>query len=131
MFFILFSRKIFIAIHFYKITKGLALEFGPEGAPIKGRVNQVLKFRGLEREIVPEAEAGDIVLINGIEELGIGCTVCAPEAQDALPMLKVDEPTLTMNFWKLVTRRAAQRGRDEVSAAQRAHGERKRRWDDV
>src|SRR5690606_32464808 len=44
------------------------VKFGPEGAPIKGRVNQVLKFRGLEREMVAEAEAGDIVLINGIEE---------------------------------------------------------------
>ncbi|WP_373377942.1 translational GTPase TypA [Cupriavidus nantongensis] len=76
----------------------VVVKFGPEGNPIKGRINQVLKFQGLEREIVPEAEAGDIVLINGIEELGIGCTVCAPEAPDALPMLKVDEPTLTMNF---------------------------------
>ncbi len=76
----------------------VVVKFGPEGQPIKGRVNQVLKFRGLEREIVPEAQAGDIVLINGIEELGIGCTVCAPDAPDALPMIKVDEPTLTMNF---------------------------------
>jgi len=76
----------------------VVVKFGPEGEPIKGRVNQVLKFRGLEREIVPEAQAGDIVLINGIDELGIGCTVCAPEAPEALPMIKVDEPTLTMNF---------------------------------
>ncbi|MWL87572.1 MULTISPECIES: translational GTPase TypA [unclassified Cupriavidus] len=81
-----------------RALQDVVVKFGPEGNPIKGRINQVLKFRGLEREIVPEAEAGDIVLINGIEELGIGCTVCAPEALDALPMLKVDEPTLTMNF---------------------------------
>ncbi len=71
---------------------------GPDSTPIKGRINQVLKFKGLEREVVPEALAGDIVLINGIEELGIGCTVCAVDAPDALPMLTVDEPTLTMNF---------------------------------
>ncbi len=71
---------------------------GPGSTPIKGRINQVLKFRGLEREIVSEALAGDIVLINGIEELGIGCTVCAVDTPDALPMLTVDEPTLTMNF---------------------------------
>jgi len=45
-----------------------------------------------------EAQAGDIVLINGIEEVGIGMTICAPEKPDALPLLKVDEPTLTMNF---------------------------------
>ncbi len=81
-----------------KPLQDVVVKFGPEGNPIKGRINQVLKFSGLEREIVAEAEAGDIVLINGIEELGIGCTVCAPEALDALPMLKVDEPTLTMNF---------------------------------
>ncbi|SMP55779.1 translational GTPase TypA [Noviherbaspirillum suwonense] len=71
---------------------------GPEGTPVKARINQVLNFKGLERVIVDEAVAGDIVLINGIEDLGIGTTVCAPERPDALPMLKVDEPTLTMNF---------------------------------
>jgi GTP-binding protein len=71
---------------------------GPDSTPIKGRVNQVLKFKGLEREIVSEAMAGDIVLINGIEDIGIGSTVCAVDTPDALPMLTVDEPTLTMNF---------------------------------
>ena len=71
---------------------------GPDGTPVKARINQVLNFKGLERVIVDEAVAGDIVLINGIEDLGIGTTVCSPERPDALPMLKVDEPTLTMNF---------------------------------
>ena len=71
---------------------------GPDSTPIKARINQVLKFKGLEREVVTEAIAGDIVLINGIEDLGIGTTVCAVDVPDALPMLTVDEPTLTMNF---------------------------------
>jgi len=71
---------------------------GPDSTPIKGRINQVLKFKGLEREVVSEAMAGDIVLINGVEDIGIGSTVCATESPDALPMLTVDEPTLTMNF---------------------------------
>ena len=71
---------------------------GPDGTPFKGRINQVLKFKGLEREVVDEAIAGDIVLVNGIEDLAIGTTICAPEQVDALPMLKIDEPTLTMNF---------------------------------
>jgi len=71
---------------------------GPDSTPIKGRINQVLKFKGLEREVVSEAMAGDIVLINGIEDIGIGSTVCAVDTPDALPMLTVDEPTLTMNF---------------------------------
>ena len=74
---------------------------GPEGgpiAPINAKVNQVQVFKGLERVVVEEAEAGDIVLINGIEEIGIGVTVTDPEHPEALPLLKVDEPTLTMNF---------------------------------
>jgi GTP-binding protein len=71
---------------------------GPDGVPFKGRINQVLKFKGLEREIVDEAVAGDIALINGIEDLAIGTTVCAVDKPDPLPMLKIDEPTLTMNF---------------------------------
>ncbi|MDA1118792.1 MAG: translational GTPase TypA [Proteobacteria bacterium] len=71
---------------------------GPEVAPFKAKVNQIQMFEGLARVQVDEAEAGDIVLINGIDELGIGTTLCHPEHADALPPLKVDEPTLTMNF---------------------------------
>ena len=71
---------------------------GADSQPVKGRINQVLTFEGLERVVSPEAHAGDIVLINGIEEISIGSTICDPEHPDALPMLKVDEPTLTMNF---------------------------------
>ncbi|KFC61847.1 translational GTPase TypA [Massilia sp. LC238] len=66
--------------------------------PVKGRINQVLNFKGLERVQVEEAMAGDIVLINGIEDIGIGVTVTAVDTPEALPMLTVDEPTLTMNF---------------------------------
>ncbi len=65
---------------------------------IKAKVNQVLMFEGLQRVQVPEAEAGDIVLINGIDQVGVGTTLCHPEHPDPLPMLTVDEPTLTMNF---------------------------------
>jgi GTP-binding protein len=71
---------------------------GEGSQPLKARVNQVLSFEGLERVQVDEAEAGDIVLINGIDEVSIGSTLCHPEHPDALPLLKVDEPTLTMNF---------------------------------
>jgi len=71
---------------------------GPQAQPVKAKVNQVLMFEGLQRVQVEEAEAGDIVLINGIEEVSIGTTLCHPEHPDALPLLKVDEPTLTMNF---------------------------------
>ena len=71
---------------------------GPDGTPFKGRINQVLKFKGLEREVVDEAIAGDIVLVNGIEDIGISTTICSPDTPDPLPLLKIDEPTLTMNF---------------------------------
>ena len=64
----------------------------------KGRVNQVLGFRGLDRVLLEEAIAGDIVLINGIEEIGIGVTLADMTNPVALPMPAVDEPTLTMNF---------------------------------
>jgi len=71
---------------------------GDNGTFKKAKINQVLMFEGLERVQVAEAEAGDIVLINGIDEIGVGTTLCHPEHPDALPLLKVDEPTLTMNF---------------------------------
>jgi len=72
---------------------------GPEDdEPVKARVNQVQVFKGLERVLTDVASAGDIVLINGIEEVGIGVTICDPEQPEALPLLTVDEPTLTMNF---------------------------------
>jgi GTP-binding protein len=71
---------------------------GPEAEPRPTKVNQVLLFKGLERTVVDQAEAGDIVLVNGIEDVGIGVTLCEPGQPDALPLLTVDEPTLTMNF---------------------------------
>jgi GTP-binding protein len=67
-------------------------------APKKAKVNQVLGFRGIERVQLEEAQAGDIVLINGIEELCIGATLADINQPEALPMPAVDEPTLTMNF---------------------------------
>ncbi len=76
----------------------VAVMYGPDAEPKAAKVNQVLKFRGLERTVVDQAEAGDIVLINGIEDIGIGATVCDPVRPEGLPLLKVDEPTLTMNF---------------------------------
>lgn len=70
---------------------------GPS-TPKKARVNQVLGFRGIERVQLEEARAGDIVLINGVEELCIGATLADINQPEALPMPAVDEPTLTMNF---------------------------------
>ena len=63
-----------------------------------GRINQLLGFKGLERVPLDEAEAGDIVIISGIEDIGIGVTICDKENPVGVPMLSVDEPTLTMDF---------------------------------
>ena len=64
----------------------------------QGRINQVLGFRGLERVPVEEAEAGDIVIVSGLEDIGIGFTIADRDKPVGLPHLGVDEPTLTMDF---------------------------------
>ena len=69
-----------------------------DNPPKKGRVNQVLGFRGIERVQMESAGAGDIILVNGIEDIGIGVTLADLDQPEALPMPKVDEPTLTMTF---------------------------------
>lgn len=83
-----------------KIKPGqqVILATGIDGARKNAKINQVQVFNGLERTNVDEAEAGDIVLINGIEELSIGQTICDVANPEPLPMLTIDEPTLTMNF---------------------------------
>ncbi|HJS39751.1 MAG TPA: translational GTPase TypA [Burkholderiales bacterium] len=83
---------------FLRAAQEVLVMNGPDALPIKAKVNQVQMFEGLERVEVDEAQAGDIVLVNGIEEINIGTTLCHPEHPEALPLLKVDEPTLTMNF---------------------------------
>lgn len=77
----------------------------------KGRVNQVLGFRGLERVPVEEALAGEIVLINGLEEIGIGVTIADKDKPVGLPVLSVDEPTLTMHFQVNTSPFAGQEGK--------------------
>ena len=69
-----------------------------DGKKRNGRVLQVLGFMGLERREVPEAEAGDIIAISGIENLSISDTVCAVDAPEGLPVMTVDEPTISMTF---------------------------------
>ncbi len=71
---------------------------GLDGERKIAKVNQVQVFHGLEKVNVTEAQAGDIVLVNGIEELNIGQTLCDATNPEPLPMLKIDEPTLSMNF---------------------------------
>ncbi len=76
----------------------VAMMAGPDGEIKKRRINQVLKFEGLERQQADSAGPGDIVLINGIEDIGVGVTLTSLDNPQPLPMLEIDEPTLTMNF---------------------------------
>ncbi|QYR53594.1 translational GTPase TypA [Lysobacter soyae] len=71
---------------------------GTDGKTRNGKVLQVLGFMGLERIEVPEAQAGDIIAFSGIEGLGISETLCDPSAVEQLPVLSVDEPTISMTF---------------------------------
>ena len=64
----------------------------------QGKINEVLGFKGLERVEVNEAVAGDIAIITGIEDIGIGLTLSDFEKPLGLPIIPVDEPTLTMDF---------------------------------
>ena len=70
----------------------------PEGKTRNGRVLQVLGYMGLERTEIPEASAGDIIAITGIEDLYISDTLCDPQHVVALPALSVDEPIVSMTF---------------------------------
>tara|TARA_B100000945_G_scaffold76028_1_gene58650 strand:- start:1091 stop:2866 length:1776 start_codon:yes stop_codon:yes gene_type:complete len=64
----------------------------------KGKILQVMGYNGLERLEIPEAQAGDIICVTGIDELNISNTLCDPNTIDALPPLSVDEPTVSMTF---------------------------------
>ena len=81
-----------------KAGQNVVIMNGPDDTPKAAKINQILQFEGLDRKVVDSAQAGDIALVNGIEDLNIGTTITDPAAPEALPMLKVDEPTLTMNF---------------------------------
>ncbi len=69
-----------------------------DGSTRNGRILQVLGYRGMERVERESAAAGDIVCVSGLETLNISDTLCDPAAVEALPPLKVDEPTVRMTF---------------------------------
>jgi GTP-binding protein len=69
-----------------------------DAIPVRAKIGQIFKFAGLERTAVDVAEAGDIVLVTGVDELSIGTTLAAVDAPEALPPILVDEPTIAMHF---------------------------------
>ena len=77
----------------------------------QGKINQVLGFQGLDRVPLDQAESGNIVIVSGLEDIHIGCTICDKETPIGLPMLMVDEPTLTMDFMANTSPFAGQEGK--------------------
>ncbi len=69
-----------------------------EGKKRNGRILQIMGYHGLNRVEVEEADAGDIICVTGMEGLGISDTLCDPQCVEALPLLSVDEPTVSMTF---------------------------------
>lgn len=70
----------------------------PEGGQRKATVSKLFTFRGVNREEVETAKAGDLVMIAGIPDIDIGETLCANEEQPALPAISIDEPTITLDL---------------------------------
>ena len=87
-----------------RITRGVikpnqpVVVVGRDGAQRPGRVLQVLGFMGLEKIEVTEAQAGDIVALTGIPDLGISETICDAKSPEGMKSLQVDEPTMSMTF---------------------------------
>ena len=69
-----------------------------DGSVVNRKINQVFVYRGLKRMAVDEAQCGDIVVVSGIADISIGETICDPAFPEPLPMIKIEEPTLSMNF---------------------------------
>ncbi len=69
-----------------------------KGKQRRARVLTVLGHHGLNRVELESAQAGNIVCVTGVDDIGISDTICAPDHVEALPPLTVDEPTLTMLF---------------------------------
>lgn len=87
-----------------RVTRGTAKTnqqvsiISADGTVRQGKIGQVLGYLGLHRSQVDQAEAGDIIAVTGLGELKISDTICDPQHIEALPDLKVDEPTVSMNF---------------------------------
>ncbi len=70
----------------------------PESEPKKVKIGKIYKFEGLKKVEASSASVGEIVSISGVPNINIGETLCSPEFAEALPFVKIDEPTVSMNF---------------------------------
>jgi GTP-binding protein len=86
-------------IHRGRIAPGMQVAVTGEDQPTRrGKIAQLFTFEGLRRKDVAEATAGDIVALAGLDGVMIGETIADPEAPEALPAVRVDEPALAMVF---------------------------------
>ena len=69
-----------------------------DGSTENVKVSRLYQFEGLRRVEVDSAALGDIVCVSGIEDINIGETACSPDKIEPLPFIKIDEPTISMNF---------------------------------
>jgi GTP-binding protein len=93
------GRIVIGKIHNGTITMGQqAALIKEDGSIVKTRITKLLGFDGLKRIEIPSATAGNIVAVTGFADANIGETITCPSEPMALPMIKVDEPTLQMTF---------------------------------
>jgi len=69
-----------------------------DGREMKAKIGLVYGYMGLQRHEVPEATAGDIIAITGIEAPNVSDVICHPDSVEPMPKLAVDEPTVSMTF---------------------------------
>lgn len=69
-----------------------------DGSIVQRKINQVFVYKGLKRTAVEEAECGDIVVLSGISDISIGETICSDKNPLPMEMIRIEEPTLSMNF---------------------------------
>jgi len=97
---------------------------GLDGVPKRGRVLQLHRFSGLGRVEVQEAQAGDIVVVTGLEQVNISDTICEPDHPLPLPPIPIDEPTIKMTFGVTTSPLAGTEGKPLQSRDLRARLER-------
>ncbi len=93
------GRIIIGRVHNGVIRSGQRASLIKENGKLKqGRINKLMGFEGLKRIDINEAFAGNIVAVSGFDDVNIGETIACPDEPNALPLIKVDEPTLQMTF---------------------------------
>lgn len=85
-------------IHEGTVRNGEVIVRKPEGETRKGKIIKMFTFEGINRKEVTEALAGDIVMVAGLPDIYIGETICQTADQEPLPAIKIDEPTISLNF---------------------------------